>query len=1291
VGATRWVTGGAEAGRLAPYLPRLSIEWLARRADERFRVEPGTVVFVDISGFTKLSEGLARHGRVGAEELTSTIGTCFVALLDLAVAHGGRLLKFGGDALLLYFSGPDHEARGCRAAVEMRRALRTVGRLTVLGQKVSLRMSVGVHSGDFHFFLVGGSHRELVVTGPGTSTVVTMEGTANAGQIVVSPATAGALRPGVVGDAVGPGYLLRRAPGVAGDPFVPFEAVDPGVDVAGGIPVALRDVLRAHHQEPEHRRVTVAFLHFDGTDGLIAGRGAAEAADRLDELVRTVQVAADRNQVTFLATDVDHDGGKVILTAGAPSTLGDDEHRMLLTLREVMDSGLRIPVRTGVNRGSVFVGEIGPPYRRTFTVMGDAVNLAARLMAKAAPGQLVASPEVLGRSRTSFATEELEPFLVKGKAKPVRAVLVGEVVGEQVADPGDLVPFVGRVPELADLDRWAAAAEAGSGRMVVIVGEAGVGKSRLMDEVRGRLAGRPHLDVSCQVYDSSTPYLVVRRLLRELLGLPPTGSDARVAAQFLDTVDRRAPGLRPWAPLIAQAVGVPVPDTDETRELDEEFRRPRLARAVLDLLAVVLPPAGLLCVDDAHLMDEASADLFGHLAVAAPAGSWITLVSRRPVEGGLVAPEEHSSLLELAPLHRGDARRLAREVAEGAPLTARQVDVVVERSGGNPLFLRELVTAALGGGDVDQLPDTVDDVVAARIDSLSADDRILLRRLAVLGQSFPVDLARAALGDLPHPSDPTWSRLEDFLARDGSGGMSFRNALLRDSAYDGLSFRQRRVIHDRAADTIRKTTWDGGDTQPEILSLHYLHGQRFDEAWDYSLMAAARAKGVHAYFEAAAFYERAVVAGRRLDTLTVEERVRAHEELGDAWARCGNYARAVTAFRAARRLTRGDPVADAGIIVKLARVQGWLDRYATALRWITRGLGMLEGVPGVEASRVRAELLSWYGRFCQEAGHHTRAIAWCTRAVAEAERSGQQVALAEALRVSDWAKMELGQLAEPVDSARALAIYEELDDLHGQANAINLLGMAAYWRGDWSSALDYYGRCLAIDRRTGNPVNVAFQQFNIGEIALDQGRLDQAEERFLGASREWRGAGYRSGVAAATAMLARVAAGRGRFDEAFRLSDEAITEFRAIGSQAEALETQVRLAEIRLLSGDPAAALEGSEQALVHARSLGGISAQLPALHRVRGAALFRTGDPDGARAALDRSLEAARARAAEQEVALTLRVLGDLARRAGDPDADRFTDEADTTLARLGVVWTPDLLGVHGSRSVVVDGLSSR
>lgn len=141
--------------------------------------------------------------------------------------------------------------------------------------------------------------------------------------------------------------------------------------------------------------------------------------------MRTVQAEADRHGIAFLATDVDHDGGKIILAAGAPTSSGDDERRMLLTLREVVETPLEIPVRIGVNRASVFAGDVGPPYRRTYTVMGDAVNLSARLMAHASPGTILATHEILERSPTAFDLESVEPFFVKGKTRPVDAWRVG--------------------------------------------------------------------------------------------------------------------------------------------------------------------------------------------------------------------------------------------------------------------------------------------------------------------------------------------------------------------------------------------------------------------------------------------------------------------------------------------------------------------------------------------------------------------------------------------------------------------------------------------------------------------------------------------------------------------------------------------------------------------------------------------------------------------------------------------------------------------------------------------------
>ncbi len=471
--------------RFSPYLPRLVIEWLGQGPAATARALEGSVVFIDISGFTKLSEGLARQGNIGAEELAATIGATFTDLLAVAYDHGGRLLKFGGDALLLLFTGDEHAARAAYSAVGMRRTLRERGELSVLGQKVRLRMSIGAHTGTFHFFLVGGSHRELVVTGPGTSETATLEGAADAGEILISPAMARRFRQSAVGRAKGPGFLLRRAPALATGP-VGYEVTPTpeGVDLTTCIPVGLRESL-AETRAPEHRRATIAFVHFDGTDVLIRDHPLDEVGRALDELVTTVQEAVDRHGVTFLASDVDRDGGKFILTAGVPTSSGDDERNMLLALRDIVDASPRIPIRIGVNRGPVFAGDVGPSYRRTYTVMGDAVNLAARLMAHAAPGEILATHDVLDRSPTAFVREAVEPFSVKGKARPVEAWKVGPVAGAKADAAALRLPFIGRDAELDQLLR----ARRGDRRVGPVRGDRRRGRNGQVQD-RRRVAGR---------------------------------------------------------------------------------------------------------------------------------------------------------------------------------------------------------------------------------------------------------------------------------------------------------------------------------------------------------------------------------------------------------------------------------------------------------------------------------------------------------------------------------------------------------------------------------------------------------------------------------------------------------------------------------------------------------------------------------------------------------------------------------------------------------------------------------
>jgi len=201
-----------DAARAIPYVARILQQHLVEDPTRRVWKRRGTAVFVDISGFTKLSERLARKGREGAEQITEAIEKSFESILFVAYENGGSLLKFGGDALLLWFEGDGHAVRACRATVLMRRTLRGVGRIEIPGAKVTLRMAQGVHSGSFHFFAVGTTHTELLPTGPGWSRLVMMEHSASAGEIVISPETTAFLPGWCLGEARGAGTLLRREP-----------------------------------------------------------------------------------------------------------------------------------------------------------------------------------------------------------------------------------------------------------------------------------------------------------------------------------------------------------------------------------------------------------------------------------------------------------------------------------------------------------------------------------------------------------------------------------------------------------------------------------------------------------------------------------------------------------------------------------------------------------------------------------------------------------------------------------------------------------------------------------------------------------------------------------------------------------------------------------------------------------------------------------------------------------------------------------------------------------------------
>ena len=259
--------------------------------------------------------------------------------------------------------------------------------------------------------------------------------------------------------------------------------------------------------------------------------------------------------MTFLESDINRDGGKFLLVSGAPRSSGEDEDRLISAVRLVMTRQGQLPLRAGANRGRVFAGDFGPDFRRTYSIKGDAINVAARVMGHAEPGTLLATDEVMTRSGGRFETRPVPPFLVKGKAKPIHAAEVGAVQEPGAAGGSSDDLFVGREEELATVRRGLDGARAGQGSLVEVVGEPGMGKSRLIEEILRECTDVVVVYGPSGSYESSTPYYPFRTLVRALLELRPEDPDQVVAERLRNRVELNAPQLVPWMPTPGRRVG----------------------------------------------------------------------------------------------------------------------------------------------------------------------------------------------------------------------------------------------------------------------------------------------------------------------------------------------------------------------------------------------------------------------------------------------------------------------------------------------------------------------------------------------------------------------------------------------------------------------------------------------------------------------------------------------------------------------------------------------------------------
>jgi class 3 adenylate cyclase/predicted ATPase len=1302
---------------LSTYLPRYLLRSIQEdptpgKVSGFFR--QGAVLFADVSGFTAMSRTLSALGKEGAEEITGIVNNYFSSMLEISDRFGGDLLKFGGDALLIYFDGHSGPLFSLAAGNAMQSAMERFVSLQTSQGVFPLQMKIGVACGPTFMANLGTPEvMDYAVLGNTLTEVAQAEGLAQPGQIVVSarirqvvdqfcefePLERGFWR--LQSLKLPPNLLneLTRSPSgfpqfSENEPSPQIEACLRDVEIIAGMkPYVPDELLSWIVADPtrlslysSHRPVTVMFANFYGIDDFIAGMGQTHP-DVITQTLNSHFVVMNDVNIQYGGTinrlDAYTKGNRFLILFGALRAHEDDPQRAVRTALEMnrrlgevnrqtadrineipelkgIENILQLRQRIGINSGFVFAGNTGSATRREYTVMGDQVNLTARLMGISQDDEVLIGQSTARQLGEDFTLWEKEPVKVKGIQDPVRNFLVKGVrdAARMTAVKGSGL-IAGRERELELGKNLVDEAIRGKGGVLILRGVSGIGKTRLAEEI-AQYAEMKNMELlfgTCLSYGRTMTYHPWAELLRTYFDIqtaePPQDISSRVEAvrRGMDAIQE---GM--WTPLIGAILGLEIPDNDLTRDMNPQLRRQRVRDLMLRLLMVrSMSKPLIIIIEDSHWADPASVDLIDYIGRNIPDQPVVLILPQRP-DPGLPdwSAHSHASILDLGDLSLEASREIVVHYLGGAPLPEAVYQAVLTKGGGNPFFILEVVRALIDSGVLRQdqgdgwqvsrglsaldLPDTIHGVILSRFDRLIAVHRRILQVASVIGRIFDYLTLDGVYpySDISRSLHHHLSALNELgLTEHQSAEMEiyrFIHLTTQEVVYGSLSFEHRRLLHRGIGDFIESTSIESLSEQNDLLAYHYFEGHAWLKAVEYNLAAARHAQREFANETAILSGLQALEAATNLgsDVDTRLERFAAHEILIEVLTLLGRYDQALEHCNQAQEILEIQPFLPdrarmmAEICRKIAAVHERQSDYSHAFEWLRQGLTYLDDEQAtIEAVRIYLLGTGIYRRL----GENDRAANWCQRSIQIASqiesRQGQQ-AIGQAYYNLGGIENRRGDLQNSVAYCRkSLEIYQQIDDIVGQARAYTNLGVSYSDLGYWEQAMDAYNSSLAINQKIGDIQSQGFLENNLANIHLNRGELDRAANLFQQSNEIWKRIGSPLPDAVTLSNLAQV-----------YIYQQNWTEARACLKQSQVIFEEI------------------------------GSDVYIPELERRWGELLLNLGDLDHAKEHLERSISIATGQESHLELGMSLRVLGEIQLAKNDFEASR--DSLDSSLAIL-------------------------
>ncbi len=996
--------------------------------------------------------------------------------------------------------------------------------------------------------------------------------------------------------------------------------------------------------EGERKQVTVLFADLKGSMELLTDRDPEEARKILDPVLERMMEAVHRYEGTV--NQVMGDG--IMALFGAPLAHEDHAVRACYAALRMQESvkryaeeihrteGVPIQIRVGLNSGEVVVRSIGSDLHMDYTAVGQTTHLAARMEQMAMPGSILISADTLRLAEDYVQVKALGPRAVKGLEAPVELY---EIVGAETvrsrlkaAAARGLTRFVGRDSELDRLRQALARAGAGQGQVVAVIGEPGVGKSRLYWEFTHshRTQGWLIVESGSVSYGKASAYLPVSDLLRAYFQIEARDDARKIREKVTGKLLSLDRALEPALPALLGLLDVPVEDA-EWQRLEPSQRRQRTLDGVKRLLLRESQVQPLIVMfEDLHWIDTETQALLDSLVESLPTARLLLLVNYRPEYQHGWSGKSYYRQLRLDPLPPETADELLRALLGGDPTVEPLKRLLIERTEGNPFFLEESVrtlfeTKVLAGErgayrlakttQSLQIPATAQSILAARIDRLAPEDKRLLQAAAVIGKDVPFSLLQAiaeepeevlrrGLGNLQAAEFLYETRLFPDLE------YTFRHALTQQVAYESLLAARRQALHGAVGCALEALYADRLDEAYDRLAYHYSKTDNAQKAVEYLTRFAEKAAGIYAHADAVKALEEAL---GHAEQLPIEERDRRLLNLAVRQAESLHFLGRRQEImdlllRHQERIEQlGDPSLAGQYYFWLGWAHAWLGHRAEATQTLSRSLqeATRSGDEALMGRVHRALALEWTysGRPLDEAVAHGR------QAVALLERTEDRFWLSQALFALSYCCYYIGDFDSALEAAARLdALGEATGDRRARAEAA-MGGLSYATRGDWEAGIKACERALEL---APDPFETAFVLACLGKAYSEAGdvaravpTLEQAVQladrvrslQWRQYFRTWLGEAYRLegqldkasevvrqtlevcadvkfllGVGSSQQVLGRIAQAEGDLTEAERHFQEALRTLAAIGARFEIGRTRLDLASLAYEQGDREAA-----------------------------------------------------------------------------------------------------------------------